>query len=115
MAVKLLPNKTVWGFTMHSSLPTEDAVRTHQAIARLNLSWLLLCREVAAHSVAEAALRFGVSPEVAQALREIPAERLAELADNDQMTFRPNIDVERLNRCREDAPQLATHTARRQA
>lgn len=78
---------------MSSHMPTELAVRTHKAITQMNLSWLMLCREMAKDSLAEAALRFGVEPEVAKAIRDSEVGDLAALADTGIIAFKPAFDV----------------------
>jgi len=67
---------------------TESTV--HKDVQALNLQLLLIARELARVSPAEAYIRFGLEPDELELLADADVERLRTLSSQGKATFRPN-------------------------
>lgn len=72
---------------------------THRDVAAISLELLLLAREVARVSLAEAHVRFGLDRKEAEALRDADVEGLRALASQGRMLFRPRFTANELEAC----------------
>lgn len=93
---------------MDQSITTASA---SQDLYELNLAYLFCLREMARKDVAEAAVRFGIEPSMAQAVAESSLERIRSIADPSMLQFKMRASTQMRSLIREgDGPSklLAT-------